>query len=241
MKFIVVTIFPEFFTSALAASLLGKAIEKGLIEVQFVNPRTFTEDVHNTVDDVPFGGGAGMVMMPEPLVRTLESISAGGRPELSIAMSPRGQLFDQQLAHRLSKLGSVLLLCGRYEGMDQRVLDGPWIDMELSIGDFVLAGGEAAALTVIEATTRLVPGVLGNEASLGEESHSAGRLEYPQYTRPRSFRGMEVPEILLSGHHAKIAEWRRTQSLVLTRNRRPDLLERHPLTGEEQKLLDNSR
>ncbi len=241
MKFVIVTLFPEFFRSPLEAALLGKAFTKGLLEVEFVNPREFTEDVHQTVDDVPFGGGAGMVMMAEPLVRALESVKARMPVSRSLYMSPRGRVLTQEYASKLASLETVLILCGRYEGIDQRILDGGFIDEELSLGDFVLAGGETSALAVIETVSRLIPGAMGNQESLSEESHAAGRLEYPQYTRPRVFRGLEAPEILLSGHHGKVKQWRSTQSLLLTLERRPDLLERWPLTAEEQKLLDKSR
>jgi tRNA (guanine37-N1)-methyltransferase len=241
VKFVIVTLFPEFFRSPLEDALLGKALGKGLLEVEYVNPRDFTEDVHQTVDDVPFGGGAGMVMMAEPLVRAIESVKNRIPVSRSVYMSPRGKVLTQDYAQNLAKLDTVLLLCGRYEGIDQRILDGGFIDEELSLGDFVLAGGETAALALIETVSRLMPGTMGNQESLSEESHAAGRLEYPQYTRPRVFRGMEAPEVLLSGHHGKVKQWRSRQSLLLTLERRPDLVERWPLSREEQKLLDNSR
>ena len=239
MKFVILTIFPEYFDSPLEASLLGKAVEKGLVSVQRVDPRTYTDDVHNTVDDLPFGGGAGMVMLADPLVRALEDIKSREPASRTFLMSPRGSLLTQARAQEIASMERVILVCGRYEGVDQRVLDGGWIDEELSVGDYVLAGGETAALAVIEAAARLIPGVMGNAVSLVEESHAAGRLEYPHYTRPREFRGMAIPDVLLSGHHAQIARWRRSESLRLTRDRRPDLLDRHPLTDDERKLLDS--
>ena len=239
MKFVILTIFPEYFDSPLEASLLGKAVEKGLVSVQRVDPRTYTDDVHNTVDDLPFGGGAGMVMLADPLVRALEDIKSREPVSRTFLMSPRGSLLTQARAQEIASMERVILVCGRYEGVDQRVLDGGWIDEELSVGDYVLAGGETAALAVIEAAARLIPGVMGNAVSLVEESHAAGRLEYPHYTRPREFRGMAIPDVLLSGHHAQIARWRRSESLRLTRDRRPDLLDRHPLTDDERKLLDS--
>ncbi len=239
MKFVVLTIFPEYFDSPLEASLLGKALEKGLVAVDRVDPRDYTEDVHRTVDDLPFGGGAGMVMLADPLVRALEDMKSRGPVSRTILMSPRGAPLTQARAQEIAAMERVVLVCGRYEGVDQRVIDGGWIDEELSIGDYVLAGGETAALTVIEAVTRLVPGVMGNADSLEEESHANGRLEYPHYTRPREFRGLGIPDVLLSGHHAEIDRWRRRESLRLTRDRRPDLLDRHPLTDAERKLLDS--
>jgi tRNA (guanine37-N1)-methyltransferase len=239
LKFVVLTIFPEYFDSPLEASLLGKALEKGLVAVDRVDPRDYTEDVHRTVDDLPFGGGAGMVMLADPLVRALEDMKSRGPVSRTILMSPRGAPLTQARAQEIAAMERVVLVCGRYEGVDQRVIDGGWIDEELSIGDYVLAGGETAALTVIEAVTRLVPGVMGNADSLEEESHANGRLEYPHYTRPREFRGLGIPDVLLSGHHAEIDRWRRRESLRLTRDRRPDLLDRHPLTDAERKLLDS--
>lgn len=238
MKVVVLTIFPEYFDSPLATSLLGKAAYKGLVEVEFVNPREFTEDVHRSVDDLTFGGGAGMVMMADPLVRALESVSARGPVTRTFLLSPRGAPLTQVRVQEIAAMERVVLVCGRYEGVDQRVIDGGWIDEELSIGDYVLAGGETAALAVLEAAARLVPGVMGNQVSQVEESHADGRLEYPHYTRPREFRGLGIPDVLLSGNHAEIARWRRGEALRLTRERRPDLLLRYPMTAEERKLLD---
>jgi len=239
LKFVVLTIFPEYFDSPLETSLLGKAVEKGLVTVERVDPRDYTGDVHRTVDDLPFGGGAGMVMLADPLVRALEDVRSRGPVDRTILLSPRGAPLTQARTREIAAMERLVLVCGRYEGVDQRVIDGGWIDEELSIGDYVLAGGETAAVTVIEAAARLVPGVMGNAVSLAEESHTAGRLEYPHYTRPREFRGMDIPDVLLSGHHAEIARWRRIASLRLTRDRRPDLLERHPMTDDERKLLDS--
>jgi len=240
LKFVVLTIFPEYFDSPLKTSLLGKAVEQGLVSVDRVDPRDYTDDVHRTVDDLPFGGGAGMVMLATPLVRALEDVKSRGPVDRTILLSPRGAPFTQARAREIAAMERLVMVCGRYEGVDQRVIDGGWIDEELSIGDYVLAGGETAAVAVIEAVARLVPGVMGNATSLEEESHTSGRLEYPQYTRPREFRGMGIPDVLLSGHHAEIARWRRLESLRLTRERRPDLVECHPLTDEERKLLDSS-
>ena len=238
MKFIVVTIFPEFFESALRTSLLGKAIEKGELSVEFVDPRDYTDDVHRTVDDLTFGGGPGMVMKCDPLVRALEDIQERNQVNRSIDLSPRGRLLTQQRVAEMAGWKTIVLLCGRYEGIDHRVMEGGWIDEELSLGDYVLAGGEVAALTVIEAVSRLLPDTLGNPSSLAEESHNSHRLEYPHYTRPREYRGRSVPPVLLSGNHSRIDDWRMKKSLELTRERRPDLLDSKPLTEDEQKLLD---
>ncbi len=220
-----VTIFPEFFSSPLSTSLMGKAIDKGLFEVDAIDIREYATDKHRTTDDVPYGGGAGMVMKCEPTVAALEA-AAQARPGLPrIYMTPQGEPFTQSVARELAHGPGMVLLCGRYEGVDYRVREG-WIDREICVGDFVLTGGEPAALIVLNAVTRLLPGVLGNAASIDEESFSSGMLEYPHYTRPREFRGREVPEVLLSGHHAKIEAWRREQSLLRTQAVRPDLLAR---------------
>jgi tRNA (guanine37-N1)-methyltransferase len=232
MRIDVFTIFPDYLAGPLDVSLLGRAREAGLLDVRVHDPRAFTTDVHHAVDDAPFGGGAGMVMMPEPLFAAVESVQPA-RPLLLLSAS--GPRFDQTRARELAAGDGFSLLCGRYEGVDQRVADY-CCDGELSVGDYVLAGGEAAALVVIEAVTRLVPGVMGNEASSAEESFSESLVEYPQYTRPARFRDWDVPEVLRSGDHARVARWRRAQSLARTRARRPDLL-RGPLSPEEQHLL----
>ena len=210
-----VTIFPEFFTSPLSTSLMGKAIDKGLFDVDAIDIREYATDKHRTTDDVPYGGGAGMVMKCEPTVAALEA-AAQARPGLPrIYMTPQGEPFTQAVARERAAGPGMVLLCGRYEGVDYRVREG-WIDREICVGDFVLTGGEPAALIVLNAVTRLLPGVLGNAASIDEESFSSGMLEYPHYTRPREFRGREVPGVLLSGHHARIEAWRREQSLRRT-------------------------
>jgi tRNA (guanine37-N1)-methyltransferase len=219
----VLTIFPEFFDSPLNTSLTRKAIDKGCFEVGLVDIRDCATDKHKTTDDVPFGGGAGMVMKPEPLAAALEHARANAPDCPRILLTPQGQRFDQAMARELSELPGMILVCGRYEGIDERIIEG-WIDREISIGDFVLTGGEPGAMILIDAVTRLLPGVLGNAESIADESFSRPRLEYPHYTRPRNFRGMEVPEVLLSGNHAKIAKWREEQSELRTRVRRPDLL-----------------
>ncbi|HEY3241474.1 MAG TPA: tRNA (guanosine(37)-N1)-methyltransferase TrmD [Acidimicrobiia bacterium] len=234
MRIDVFTIFPGYFEGPLLESLLGKARARGVIDVRLHDPRDWTTDPHRVVDDAPFGGGAGMVMMPGPLFAAVESVSP---PRPLYLLSAAGRRFDQKLAAELAGGDGFSLLCGRYEGVDQRVADH-LCDGELSVGDYVLAGGEAAAVVVIEAVARLVPEVMGNESSAGEESFTAGLLEYPQYTRPADFRGLAVPEVLRSGDHARVARWRRAQALRRTRERRPDLLAGHDLTPEEVRLLE---
>jgi tRNA (guanine37-N1)-methyltransferase len=239
----VFTIFPGFFDGPLSASLLGRARERGLLDIRLHDPRDWTTDRHRAVDDTPFGGGAGMVMMPEPLFAAVEAVEPA-RP--LFLLSAAGRPFDQAVAAELAGLGGeggqgaagFSLLCGRYEGVDQRVADH-LCDGELSVGDYVLAGGEAAALVVIEAVARLLPEVMGNEASAGEESFTDGLVEYPQYTRPASFRGFEVPAVLRSGDHARIARWRHAEALRRTRDRRPDLLQRRGLSDAERALLED--
>jgi tRNA (guanine37-N1)-methyltransferase len=230
----VFTIFPGYFESPLRASLLGRAVERGLLDVRLHDPRQWATDPHRTVDDAPFGGGAGMVMMPEPLFAAVEAVDP---PRPLWLLSAAGQPFDQALARRLAGGSGFSLLCGRYEGVDQRVADH-LCDGELSVGDYVLAGGEVAALVVIEAVARLVPEVMGNEASGGEESFTAGLVEYPHYTRPSVFRNWAVPEVLRSGDHGRIARWRRARSLRRTLEQRPDLLAGRPLSEEERALLE---
>ncbi|MGZ6143724.1 MAG: tRNA (guanosine(37)-N1)-methyltransferase TrmD [Myxococcales bacterium] len=220
----VLTLFPRMVAAPLEESILGKARAAGLLRVGVTDIREFAEGKHRVTDDVPYGGGAGMVMKPEPLVAAIEAARKREPAARVVLMSPQGRRFDQRAAEELLKREKLILVCGRYEGVDERVMD--WIDEELSLGDFVLTGGEFAALAVIDAVARLVPGVLGNAESPVEESFggSEGLLEGPQYTRPPEFRGRKVPEVLLSGDHAKIAAWRRDQALQRTRTRRPDLL-----------------
>jgi tRNA (guanine37-N1)-methyltransferase len=232
----VFTIFPGFFTGPLDVSLLGRARERALLDIRLHDPRDWTSDRHRAVDDTPFGGGAGMVMMPEPLFAAVEAVDP---PRPLWLLSASGRRFDHALARELAGGSGFSLLCGRYEGVDQRVADH-LCDGELSIGDYVLAGGETAALVVIEAVARLVPEVMGNQASAGEESFTEGRLEYPQYTRPAQFRGWPVPEVLRSGDHGRIARWRQAEALRRTLQRRPDLLEARGLSDEERALLEEA-
>jgi tRNA (guanine37-N1)-methyltransferase len=227
----VFTIFPEYIDAPARVSLAGRARDEGLLDLRLHDPRAWTTDPHHSVDDAPFGGGAGMVMMPGPLFEAVESV---GPPRPLLLLSASGRVFDQSFARELASSAGFSLLCGRYEGVDQRVADH-LCDGELSIGDYVLAGGEAAALVVIEAVTRLLPGTMGNVDSAVEESFSVGLLEYPQYTRPGVFREWAVPEVLRSGDHARVARWRRAQSLRRTRDRRPGLA--GDLGAEEEALL----
>jgi len=237
MRFEIVTLFPELF-DALRTGLLGKAQDAGTIDVRAVTPREFTTDRHRTVDDSPYGGGSGMVLMPGPFAEALDHLdeARGGEPTRRVLLTPQGARFSQAHARRFSELESLTLVCGRYEGFDERIRG--LVDEEVSLGDFVLLGGEAAALAVIEATARLLPGVLGNEQSAADESHAEGLLEYPQYTRPEEFRGEKVPDVLRSGNHAAIARWRRKESLRRTLERRPDLLEGAELSKEDRELLE---
>ena len=235
MRFTVVTIFPEMFASVLEAGVVGRAIAAGAIEVGFVNPRDFTSDRHRTVDDTPYGGGPGMVMKVEPLVAAIEAASQGDAPPHRILLAAAGRPLAQERVRALAELPHVVLVCGRYEGVDQRVVDLA-IDEEVSVGDFVVTGGELPAMSVIDAVARYVPGVLGEAASTVEESFSEGLVEYPQYTRPITLRGLAVPEILQSGHHERIRRWRRQQALARTARRRPDLLAEHRFTDEDRRL-----
>lgn len=234
MRIDVFTIFPDMVERFASESLLGKARASGLLDVRVHDLRMATTDVHRSVDDSPFGGGAGMVLMPEPLFAAVEAVDP---PRPLHLLGPGGRRLDQDLARELATGDGFSLLCGRYEGVDARVTDH-LCDGELSIGDYVLNGGEVAAMVVMEAVGRLVPGVMGNRSSADEESFSDGLLEYPQYTRPARFRDWEVPEVLRSGDHAKVARWRRAQALARTAARRPDLIEaRGGLTGEERDLI----
>jgi tRNA (guanine37-N1)-methyltransferase len=234
----ILTLFPRMCAGYLGESILGKAQESGLLSVRVQDIREHAEGRHRVCDDAPYGGGAGMVMKPEPLTLAIEAAKARLPGALTALMSPRGARLDQALARRLAGQGRLVLVCGRYEGVDERVLQA--VDLEVSVGDFVLTGGELAALCVVDAAARMVPGVLGNEASAGQESFAGedGVLEHPHYTRPPDFRGMKVPEVLLSGDHRRIERWRRREALRVTRERRPDLFAGARLTGADQSLLD---
>lgn len=222
LHFTVISIFPRMFDSALSHSILKRAQENNLINVDLVDLRDYSTDRHRTTDDTPYGGGQGMVMKPEPLVRAIDDFRQQTPKARIILLSPRGSRFSQATARRLAQEENLVLICGRYEGVDERV--SAFVDEEISIGDYTLSGGEPAAIVLIDAVARLVPGVLGNADSAAEESFSAGLLEYPQYTRPEEYRGMKVPQVLLSGDHERIKAWRIEQSLQLTRARRPDLI-----------------
>ena len=237
MKITILTIFPEMFESVLASSILGRAREQGLIEVECVDIRPFSTLKHKNTDDYPFGGGAGMVMLAQPIMDAMESVTGEGFRGKRIFMGPRGTTLTTAKARELAQEEHLVLLCGHYEGVDQRALDA-CIDEEISIGDYILTGGELAAMVLTDCVSRFIPGVLGSGESAEEESFSDGLLEYPQYTRPRELRGMEVPEILLSGDHAKIRAWRRQESLRATKRFRPDLLEKAELTDKEKRLLE---
>ena len=235
VRFSVLTLFPEIFASPLKVSILGRAIEGGKICVDIINLRDFAKGRHRVVDDKPFGGGKGMLIKPEPVIDAINSIKSTSPGAWVILLSPYGLTFNQEIAKSLSKKNHLLLVCGHYEGIDERVRH--FIDEEISLGDFVLTGGEIAALAIIDAVSRLVPNVLGSYSSLEEESFSNGILEYPQYTRPREYKGYKVPEVLLSGHHKRIKEWRKKQALLRTLILRPDLLERARLEKEDIDFL----
>ncbi len=227
MKFHILTIFPEMFESFLSCSIIGRAMESGCISVDLINIRDYSLNKHRNTDDYPYGGGAGMLMMAQPIASAIKAVKASigenGESTPVIYMSPKGAVFRQEIARSISALDHVILLCGHYEGIDQRIID-KYVDMELSIGDYVLTGGEVAAMVVIDSVSRLIPGTLGSFESVLDESFSDNNLEYPQYTRPRIFEGMAVPEVLLNGNHAEILKWRTQQSRSITQQRRPDLL-----------------
>jgi tRNA (guanine37-N1)-methyltransferase len=237
MRFDVLTLFPDMFSSPLRESILGRAVEKGLIQIQTINIRDFALDKHQVVDDTPYGGGQGMVMKVEPIARAIECVKSQDPSAWTVYLTPQGRQFNQDMSRRLSSRSHLILLCGRYEGVDERARE-LFVDEEISIGDYVLTGGELAALVIIDAVSRLLPGVLGSDRSAEEDSFFHSLLEYPQYTRPFSFRGSEVPEILLSGNHAAISLWRRKKALERTLMRRPDLLTEARLSNQDKKLLE---
>jgi tRNA (guanine37-N1)-methyltransferase len=236
MQFDVFTLIPEIFPSYLESSILQRARQRGLIDVRVHNIRDHTHDKHHTTDDVPYGGGGGMVLKPEPVFEAVESISGQGAGRPIILLTPQGRVFNQSMALELSGHESITLICGRYEGVDERIRAHLVTD-EISIGDFVLTGGELPALILMDAIARLLPGVLGDPDGAADDSHASGLLEYPHYTRPPEYRGEGVPEVLLSGDHAKIAKWRREQSLARTLARRPDMLDKADLSEEDRKYL----
>lgn len=227
MNFYILTLFPEMFDGILHTSMLGRAEEKEILKFNIINIRDYSGNKHNRVDDAPYGGGRGMVMQAPPVYDAYMSVASNlDKKPYVIHMSPKGKVFDQQKAIELSKMDNLVFLCGHYEGIDQRVLD-EIVDEEISIGDYVLTGGEIPAMTVIDAVSRMIDGVLSNEDSFTDESHYDGLLEYPHYTRPPVFMGREVPEVLLSGDHAKINAWRRRQSILITKEKRPDMYEKN--------------
>jgi tRNA (guanine37-N1)-methyltransferase len=232
----ILTIFPGMVTGPISESIIGKAIDRKLIEIRVINLRDYAADPHRTTDDRPFGGGSGMVMKPEPLAAAIGDVRENDPAVRVILLSPQGRLFDQGIAFELSRLNHILLVCGRYEGVDERIRNH-FVDDEISIGDYVLTGGELPALVMVDAVARLLPGVLGSNESLTEESFIAGLLEYPHYTRPEIFGDHRVPDILISGNHGAIRRWRRQQALIRTWQRRPDLLEKKQLTREDEELL----
>lgn len=246
MRFEVFTLLPEVFPPYLESSILKRAIQRGLVDVHIHNIRDYTHDKHHVTDDTPYGGGGGMVMKPEPIFEAVESVLGLAPPPSKpapesntpiILLTPQGRVFNQRIAEELSARGRIALLCGRYEGVDERVREHLVTD-ELSIGDYVLTGGELPALILIDAVARLLPEVLGDPTGAQDDSHSMGLLEYPHYTKPAEFRSWKVPEILLSGDHAKIEKWRREQALLRTFNKRPDMLEKAELTEKEKKFIE---
>lgn len=235
-QFFVLTLFPEMIEQTLSHSIMGRAQRDGFISVEAVNIRDYTLNKQKHVDDYPYGGGAGMVMQGQPIYDAYQSLMPRARGARVVYMTPQGRPFTQRIAEELAQEESLVFLCGHYEGVDERLIEEIVTD-EISLGDFVLTGGELAAITIIDAVSRLVPGVLGKEESFADESFSDGLLEYPQYTRPPVFMGREVPEVLLSGHHGNVAKWRREQALLRTAQKRPDLLEKAELTKKDLKFL----
>ncbi|WP_188776808.1 tRNA (guanosine(37)-N1)-methyltransferase TrmD [Paenibacillus hunanensis] len=237
MKIDVLTLFPEMFTGVFGSSILGKAAAKGIVELNAVNFRNYSTSKHGTVDDTPYGGGGGMVLKPDPIFAAVEDLvpDQAAKPRI-ILMCPQGETFTQKKAEELSQEQHLIFICGHYEGYDERIREHLVTD-ELSIGDYVLTGGELPAMTIVDSVVRLLPGVLGNEMSAVTDSFSTGLLEYPHYTRPAEFRGLKVPDVLLSGHHGNVEKWRREQSLLRTLQRRPDLLEHADLSEAERRWL----
>ncbi|MBA7483559.1 tRNA (guanine-N(1)-)-methyltransferase [subsurface metagenome] len=240
MRIDILSLFPQMFQGPFSSSIIKRAIDRKLVSVNIHNIRDYTHDEHHTVDDYAYGGGAGMVLKPEPLFEAVESVKSDIKQEVGILpiifLTPQGRLFSQEIAQELSRHSHLIVICGHYEGVDERVREHLATD-EISIGDYVLSGGELAAMVVVDAVVRLLPGVLGSEASLQDDSHVTGLLEYPQYTRPAVYREWSVPQILLSGNHAQIAEWRREQAIRRTLERRPELLDKADLCSEDRELI----
>jgi tRNA (guanine37-N1)-methyltransferase len=238
MRIDILTLFPEMFAGVFDASIIARAREANVLEIALHNPRDYTDDKHHVVDDYAYGGGPGMVMKPEPIFECVDAVRRmASPPGRLVLLTPQGRLLQHEVVQELAAEERLILICGHYEGVDERVREH-LVDDEISIGDYVLSGGEPAAIVVVDAVARHQPGVLGSDASLEEESHAQGLLEYPQYTRPAVYRDMSIPEILLSGHHAEIAKWRRRQSVLRTARRRPDLLAKAELTDEERRLVE---
>ena len=243
MQIHILTLFPEMFQGPFNTGIFQRAIDRKLVRVSTHNIRDYTHDKHHTADDYAYGGGAGMVLKPEPIFEAVESLKSEIQGEEGVGalpiilLTPKGRLFSHEIADELSKYSHLILICGHYEGVDERVHQHLVTD-EISIGDYVLSGGELAAMVVVDAVVRLLPGVLGSEVSAVDDSHTTGLLEYPQYTRPAEYRGWSVPEVLLSGNHSQIAKWRREQSILRTLERRPELLDKANLSSEERKLVD---
>lgn len=238
MKFDVLTLFPDMFKGVLGDSIIGRAEKSGLIEMNFIDIRDFTKNKHKKTDDYPYSGGGGMLMMPQPIYDAYLSTVDGDEKPYTVYMSPQGGTFNQEKAKELLKKDHIVILCGHYEGVDQRVLD-MIVDEEISIGDFVLTGGEIPAMAVIDAVSRMIPGVLSGEGNFTNESHYSGLLEHPQYTRPEEFMGRTIPPVLLSGHHKNIEEWKRLKSIEVTYKKRPELLEKAELSKTEKEYLEN--
>ncbi len=235
----ILTLFPDYFQGPFTVSMVKRAVAKKAVDIRLHDLRKYANDKHNTADDVPYGGGAGMVMKPEPLVKALTALKKGRKKVKTLLMSPQGKKFDHAMALELSRESALILVCGHYEGLDERVMK--WIDREVSLGDFVLTGGEPAAAVIVDSLIRFLPGVVGDRQSVEKDSFFNGLLDHPHYTRPRLFKGMAVPEVLLSGNHARIEGWRKKESLKATLVKRPDLLEQVKLTQEERKLLDDAK
>jgi tRNA (guanine37-N1)-methyltransferase len=240
MRFHVLTLFPEMFDSPLSVSIIARAQKQGLVQIDLHNIRDHTHNRHNTVDDYPFGGGPGMLLKPDPLFESVEEIRESATLDETtpiVLMTPQGRRFDQRTAEEFSELSDIVFICGRYEGVDERVRQHLVTD-EISIGDYVLGGGELAAMVVIDAVTRLIPGVVGSAESPANDSHTTGLLQHPLYTRPSEYRGIGVPDVLISGHHANIAKWQRHEALRRTFERRPDMLESADLSAEDHKFIE---